>query len=70
MHVETEERYISRDTKSMALLNTNKQALDNYKKQKQRVLDSMEINTKVETLEKKVDNIEALLGKILEKLDG
>lgn len=57
-----------KDIKTNAILNTNNSALEAYKKQKAFMNNLRNKNDRIDNLEKKVNNMETLLLKILEKV--
>lgn len=62
--------FLERDANSKAIVNTNRQALENAKILKQRALDNNSLKDKINTLEAKISDQDNKLNKILELLNG
>lgn len=62
-----DERNFSRDTRSKALINTNKEAYDQYKRMKRRECRLNEIEEKVNTLSNDISEIKSLLKQTLDR---
>ena len=67
-YVKTEVEGIIRDTKNQALLNTDNNSLDAYKKIRKKSLEMEEVKNKVNSLDKEMIVIKSMLTQILEKL--
>jgi hypothetical protein len=67
-YIKTEIEGIIRDTKNQALLNTDNNSLDAYKKIRKKSLEMEEVKNKVNSLDKEVNVIKSMLKQILEKL--
>jgi hypothetical protein len=67
-YIKTEIEGIIRDTKNQALLNTDNNSLDAYKKIRKKSLEMEEVKNKVNSLDKEVNVIKSMLTQILEKL--
>lgn len=66
--IKTEIEGIIRDTKTQALLNTDNNKLDAYKKVRKKSLEMEEVKNKVNSLDKEVAVMKSMLTQILEKL--
>lgn len=62
--------FLERDTNSKAIVNTNRQALEQAKILKQRALDSNLLKDKINRLENRIEEQDNKLNKILELLNG
>lgn len=61
--------YLVRDSQSKAILNTNREGLEGYKKDRENRIKLSKIISEHDDLIKKVDNIQSALAMILQKLD-
>lgn len=61
--IQTEDTSFARDTHSMALVNTNKLALNKYKEEKRKAQEFQQ-------LKNEVSEMKLMLANILEKLNG
>ena len=66
----TELRDFVRDTNSMALINTNVEAMKLYKQRRAERRDAKKQNDTILALEKEVDDLKQLVYKLLEEKNG
>lgn len=66
MIVQTEDSDYVRDVSSKALINTNRKALEEYRARKNNVKRIQQLEEEMNNVNKKLDNITNLLGKLIE----